>query len=141
MNKKNITLIFALLAAIILIAGINQLTTLNADESKKQETTSNENILVTFVELGSVRCIPCKKMVPIMDEIKKEYAEQVKVIFYDVWTDEGKPYAEKYKIRLIPTQVFLDKDGKEYFRHEGFFPKEELVKILEQKGVKKGTNQ
>lgn len=141
MNKKNITLIFALLAAIILIAGINQLTTLNADESKKQETTSNENILVTFVELGSVRCIPCKKMVPIMDDIKKEYAGQVKVIFYDVWTDEGKPYAEKYKIRLIPTQVFLDKDGKEYFRHEGFFPKEELVKILEQKGVKKGTNQ
>lgn len=141
MNKKNITLIFALLAAIILIAGINQLTTLNADESKKQETTSNENILVTFVELGSVRCIPCKKMVPIMDEIKKEYAGQVKVVFHDVWTDEGKPYAEKFKIRLIPTQVFLDKDGKEYFRHEGFFPKEELVKILEQKGVKKGTNQ
>ncbi len=141
MNKKNITLIFALLAAIILITGINQLTTLNADESKKQESTTNENILVTFVELGSVRCIPCKKMVPIMDEIKKEYAGQVKVVFHDVWTDEGKPYAEKFKIRLIPTQVFLDKDGKEYFRHEGFFPKEELVKILEQKGVKKGNNQ
>jgi len=58
------------------------------------------------------------------------------VVFHDVWTDEGRPYANIYKIRLIPTQVFLDKDGKEYFRHEGFFPKEELVKILKLKGVK-----
>jgi thioredoxin 1 len=71
-----------------------------------------------------------------MEEIEKEYAGQVRVVFHDVWTDEGKPYGSKYKIRLIPTQVFLDKDGKEYFRHEGFFPKEELVKILKQKGVK-----
>jgi thioredoxin 1 len=75
-------------------------------------------------------------MQPIMEEIKKKYKGQVKVVFYDVWTSEGKPYAYKYKIRLIPTQVFLDKEGKEYFRHEGFFPKEELVKVLKQKGVK-----
>jgi len=99
-----------------------------------QSTASN--VLVTFVELGSVRCIPCKKMQPIMEEIKKEYPDQVKVVFYDVWTQEGQPYARQYKIRLIPTQVFLDKDGNEYFRHEGFFPKEELVKVLQQKGVK-----
>jgi thioredoxin 1 len=101
-----------------------------------KETEKNVNGLkVTFIELGSVRCIPCKKMQPIMDEIEKEYSGQVKVIFYDVWTPEGRPYADTYKIRLIPTQVFLDKDGKEYFRHEGFFPKEELVKILRMKGV------
>jgi len=98
--------------------------------------SSAGNVLVTFVELGSVRCIPCKKMQPIMEEIKKEYPDQVKVVFYDVWTPEGQPYARQYKIRLIPTQVFLDKDGNEYFRHEGFFPKEELVKVLQQKGVK-----
>jgi len=98
--------------------------------------SSAGNVLVTFVELGSVRCIPCKKMQPIMEEIRKEYPDQVKVVFYDVWTPEGQPYARQYKIRLIPTQVFLDKDGNEYFRHEGFFPKEELVKVLQQKGVK-----
>jgi len=91
--------------------------------------------LVTFVELGSVKCIPCKKMQPIMKEIEEEYAGKVKVVFYDVWTAEGKPYGKKYGIRLIPTQVFLDKEGKEYFRHEGYFPKDELVKVLKQKGV------
>jgi len=91
--------------------------------------------LVTFVELGSVKCIPCKKMQPIMKEIEQEYAGKVKVVFYDVWTEAGKPYSKKYGIRVIPTQVFLDKDGKEYFRHEGYFPKDELVKVLKQKGV------
>lgn len=93
------------------------------------------NIKVTFVELGSVRCIPCKKMMPIMKEIEEEYGDQVKVVFHDVWTNEGRPFAYKYKIKLIPTQVFLDKTGNEYFRHQGFFPKEELIKILKQQGV------
>jgi len=32
--------------------------------------------------------------------------------------------------------VFLDETGKEYFRHVGFFPEEDLVKVLEQMGVK-----
>ena len=91
--------------------------------------------IVTFVEIGSVRCIPCKKMQPIMKEIEREYTGKVKVVFYDVWTPEGKPYGQKYGVRVIPTQIFLDKDEKEYFRHEGYFPKEELVKVLKQKGV------
>ena len=92
-------------------------------------------IKVTFIELGSINCNPCKMMQPIMEEIEEEYKNQVKVIFYDVWTTAGRPYAQEYNIKLIPTQVFLDKDGNEYFRHEGFFPKEKLVKILKQKGV------
>jgi thioredoxin 1 len=96
---------------------------------------NSENPLVTFIELGSVKCIPCKMMQPIMDEIEKEYAGQVKVVFHDVWTEEGKPFGDEYRIRAIPTQIFLDSEGKEYFRHTGFFPKEDLVKVLKQKGV------
>ena len=77
-------------------------------------------------------------MQPIMDEIEKEYAGQVKIIFYDVWTPEDKPQARLYGIRAIPTQVFLDKDGNEYFRHEGFFPKDELVKVFGKEEFSKG---
>jgi len=106
-----------------------------ADE-KNSTAAAEETYLVTFVELGSVRCIPCKMMQPIMKDIEKDYAGQVKVVFHDVWTPAGEPFAQTYKIRVIPTQVFLDKEGKEYFRHEGFFPKDELVKVLKQKGVK-----
>ena len=106
--------------------------TKTATKPAKQET---KIIKVTFIELGSIKCIPCKMMQPIMKEIEEEYKGQVKVAFYDVRTAEGRPYARKYGIRVIPTQVFLDKDGNEYFRHEGFFAKDELIKVLKRQGV------
>lgn len=91
---------------------------------------------VTFIELGSVNCIPCKQMQPVMKSIEEKYGEQVKVIFYDVWKSEQKQYAQKYGIRLIPTQVFLDENGKEFHRHEGFYPEAEIEKLLRGKGLK-----
>ncbi len=101
----------------------------------EEGTLSQDNIKITLIELGSVKCIPCKMMQPVLEEIKEEYKGRVEVIFYDVWTKEGRPYGSKYKIVAIPTQVFLDKDGKEYFRHQGFFPREEIREILKQGGV------
>jgi thioredoxin 1 len=94
---------------------------------------------VTFVELGSVNCIPCKQMQPIMKSIEEKYGEQVKVIFYDVWNEDQKKYSKQYGIKLIPTQVFLDANGKEFHRHEGFYPETEIDKILQGKGLKEKT--
>lgn len=94
------------------------------------------NPKITFVELGSVKCIPCKKMQPVMKAIEEKYGNQVKVIFYDVWKDEFKHKSEEFKIRLIPTQVFLDENGKEIHRHEGFYPEEDIDKFLKSKGLK-----
>lgn len=101
-----------------------------------KQAVKSTTVLVTFVEIGAAKCIPCKMMQPIMKEVGEEYKGQVKVLFHDVWTQQGKVDAEKYNIRVIPTQVFLDKDGKEYFRHEGYFPKEDLVNVLKKQGVK-----
>jgi len=95
-----------------------------------------KNLKVTFIELGSVNCIPCKMMQPVMKQIEAQYGNQVAVIFHDVWTEAGKPYAAEFQIQAIPTQVFLDAAGKEYYRHTGFFPFDEVEKILMQKGVK-----
>lgn len=90
---------------------------------------------VTFIELGSVNCVPCKMMQPVMKKVEEKYPKDVKVVFYDVWTKEGEPYGKQYGIKAIPTQVFLDKDGKEYYRHTGFFDYDSLEKILKMKGV------
>jgi thioredoxin 1 len=109
----------------------------NASNIVATDTTKAGKIYkVTFVELGSVKCIPCKQMQPIMKSIGEKYGDQVKVVFHDVWTPEGQPFGDKYGIQAIPTQVFLDAAGKEFFRHEGFFPEEDLIKVLIGKGVK-----
>lgn len=98
--------------------------------------------LVTFIELGSVNCIPCKQMKPVMAEIEKTYGDKIQVIFYDVWQPKDKEMANKYKIKLIPTQVFLDKKGKEFFRHEGFYPAAEIKKLVDkQLGIKRAAAQ
>ena len=91
---------------------------------------------ITFVELGSVNCIPCRAMQPIMKSVEAKYGGRVKVVFYDVWKQEQAHYAQQYGIRVIPTQVFLDKEGKEVFRHEGFFPEVEIDALLAKHGLK-----
>ncbi len=106
-------------------------------QDKTQTAAPSARKKVTFVELGSVRCIPCKMMQPIMKEIEEEYGAEVDVVFHDVWTADGEPYGREYGIRVIPTQVFLDADGKEFFRHEGYYPKEEIVQLLKSRGVGK----
>ena len=105
-------------------------------KNKQIDVVKGKNAKVTFVELGSVNCVPCKQMQPVMKAIEEKYGDQINVIFYDVWTEEHKPYAQKYGIKLIPTQVFLDENGKEFHRHEGFYPESEIDKILQSKGLK-----
>ena len=121
---------------LIVTAALFTIFTFSIDCRNALAQTPSDTVKVTFVEIGAAKCIPCKAMQPIMKEVAEEYKEQVKVVFHDVWTPKGKEDAMKYNIRIIPTQVFLDKNGKEYYRHEGFFPKEELVKVLKMQGVK-----
>jgi len=110
--------------------------TFSADCRNVLAQTPSDAVKVTFVEIGSVNCIPCKAMQPIMKAVEEEYKGQVKIVFHDVWTPKGKADAMKYNIRVIPTQVFLDKNGKEYFRHEGYFPKADVVMVIKKQGVK-----
>ena len=124
-------------AALAVLALALFLTACTRTESSKAPVAqSAPNTLVTFVELGSVSCVPCRMMQPIMRDIENTYQGQVKVVFHDVWTEEGKPFVETFGVRVIPTQVFLDSKGVEYFRHEGYFPKDQLVAVLKTKGVK-----
>ncbi|MCX6334936.1 MAG: thioredoxin family protein [Bacteroidia bacterium] len=127
-------LLIAVLTAIILNTDCSGQ---KAKPAEKSNPVSKETkYKVTFIELGSVRCIPCQQMQPVMKSIREKYPTQVNVLFHDVWTEAGAPFAKQYGIEAIPTQVFLDKDGKEFYRHVGYFPEEELVKVLNQKGVK-----
>lgn len=96
------------------------LSTVKTDSAKGKNQK-----LPKLVDLGADKCIPCKMMTPVLEDLKKEYAGKLEVVFIDVWksADEG----SKYKIRVIPTQIFYSGEGKELFRHEGFFAKEDIL--------------
>jgi thioredoxin 1 len=89
--------------------------------------------LPRLVDLGADKCIPCKAMAPILADLKNNYAGRLDVEFIDVWKnpDAAKPY----KIKLIPTQIFYDAKGKERFRHQGFFSKEDILAKWKELGV------
>ena len=89
--------------------------------------------LPRLVDLGAGKCIPCKMMKPMLDELTREYSGQFDVVFIDVW--ENRKAGVQYGIRMIPTQVFYGADGKELFRHEGFFAKKDILAKWKALGV------
>ncbi|MFA5849450.1 MAG: thioredoxin domain-containing protein [Bacteroidales bacterium] len=82
----------------------------------------------TFLEFGAKGCSACKRMEGVMEEIKTAYTNRVNVNFINVRLPENQKIMEYFGVVVIPTQVLLDKDGKEYFRHSGFFAAEDLTK-------------
>ncbi len=86
-----------------------------------------------LVDLGATKCVPCKMMAPILEELKNTYAGKMDVVFIDVW--EAPDAGKKYGINVIPTQIFYDAAGKELFRHEGFFGKDDILAKWKELGV------
>jgi thioredoxin 1 len=88
--------------------------------------------LPLMVDVGADKCIPCKMMAPTLEDLKKNYSQSVQIKFVDVWKNPG---AEKpYRVRVIPTQIFYDPSGKELFRHEGYYAKEDILGKLKELG-------
>lgn len=88
-------------------------------------TAERTKALPRLVDLGATKCIPCKMMAPILEDLKKTYAGKIDVQFIDVW--ENPAAGGQYGIKVIPTQIFYDAAGKELFRHEGFFGKDDIL--------------
>lgn len=127
LGKIAVVIILAVAVVVVVVMKKN-----NAAAPPGQPTTQTAGI-PRLVDLGSTTCIPCKMMAPILEDLKKEYTGKLQVDFIDVNANEeaGKPY----KIKLIPTQVFFDAAGKELWRHEGFFSKEDILAKWKELGV------
>lgn len=85
------------------------------------------------LELGSVGCIACEQMKPVIQKLRGAYAGTVEVVFVDVRQD--KKTGRRFGAHMIPTQVFLDKEGKEFHRHIGYYSYEDIVAVLDKHGV------
>ncbi len=111
----------------VMILTVGAIIVLKENNKTALELKPAENLtpLPRLVDLGSDNCIPCKMMAPILDQLKKEFTGIFNVEFIDVWKKSDE--AKKYGIKIIPTQIFFDAAGKELFRHEGFFSKEDIL--------------
>lgn len=108
--------------------------TLNSHSYAQQEKA-----LPKLIDLGAQGCLPCKLMKPILKELQTEYAGSLIVEVFDI--HEKPDIGKKYNVRLIPTQIFYDKNGKELYRHVGFMSKKEIIITFERLGItlKKNT--
>ncbi len=75
-----------------------------------------------LLEFGRGWCIPCKYMKPILDDMARAYSGKAIVTTVDM--DANKDLVRDFGIRMMPTQVFLTPDGKEFFRNEGTLERE-----------------
>ncbi|SFM99859.1 thioredoxin family protein [Thermodesulforhabdus norvegica] len=116
--------------AVLVLAGVIGPWARAQDDSRTEIPVPG---MVTLVDLGAHKCIPCKMMAPILDELRKEYDGRAAVLFIDVW--ENREAARRFGIRAIPTQIFYDKEGREVFRHVGFMDKESIVRVFRKLGV------
>jgi len=144
---NNILKLLIILAIVFLIAGLIIFKGRDKASFKEGETSSSEKIstnkdssdvivknLPVLIDLGRGTCIPCKMMLPILQELQEEYRGKAIIKIIDI-RYEPEP-ARFYKIRLIPTQIFFDVSGKEVYRHEGFMDKSSIKQKLQEVGAK-----
>ncbi len=127
-------------ATLFLMVGCSE----QAEENSNQEETASAAQrelgagqavkLPMLVDLGKGTCIPCKKMKPILEELTVEYQDRAIVRVIDLRYEPQA--ANQYKIRLIPTQIFYDVDGREVYRHEGFMDKQSIKMKFAEMGVR-----
>lgn len=139
--KNNLATSAAVVAAVVIVvvtvAVVRSARTYEApDAAVAVRTSANAEAassLPKMIDLGADKCIPCIRMAPILAELKEEYAGRAEIIFIDVWKspDAGRQYG----IRVIPTQIFFDREGREVWRHEGFLGRDEIVARLRELGA------
>lgn len=123
-------IVLLLVCAVIIVFGVknkNRSAVMESENAKGDglSTAFEDSQLPRLLELGSVTCVPCKMMAPIIDDIEATYSGQLAVEFIDIAKNGSA--GEEYGVRIIPTQIFFTADGKELFRHEGFFSKEDII--------------
>jgi len=146
MNKiAKIAIVVVLIAAVAVVIAVKQNksgqnTTIPGGEVAVQQVPTEykpEHLtgkgLPALIDVGAGTCIPCKMMAPILEELKKELADRLMVQFVDL--NKFPDAAQTYRIRFMPTQIFYDATGKELFRHEGFFSKEDILAKWKELGV------
>ncbi|GGW30558.1 thioredoxin [Arenibacter certesii] len=80
-----------------------------------------------LIDFFATWCGPCKMLAPILESVKKELGDAVKIIKIDV--DTNAPLAAQYQVRGVPTMI-LFKNGKQLWRESGVLQQAEIVSVI-----------
>jgi len=83
-----------------------------------------------LVDFWAEWCMPCKMMIPVLNELAEEVDGSVSIAKLNV--DEQKKTAAGFKVRSIPTMI-LFRNGKEIHRFVGVKTKDYLLKELDRR--------
>jgi len=86
----------------------------------------------TMVQFGKTKCIWCEHMAPYLKKIKADYP---KTPIYYINTDKDILGGINAGVEVLPTSLFLDKDGKEIGRYEGYLLPNQIMELLVKYGV------
>lgn len=132
MTSKWLRLLLAMGLILLLGCGVSAVYAANDAAGKPAKAAAKK--LPKLLDLGSTKCIPCKMMVPVLEELTKDYKGQLDVQFIDISRDPSA--VGKYKVKTIPTQILFDAKGKEIWRHAGYIPKADILKAAKKNGIK-----
>lgn len=87
-----------------------------------------------LVNLKTENCIHCKRMIPVLAELEQEYNASLTVYTFDVGVrpEIGRSFGT---VRIVPTLVFMDQDGHEVYRFEGYMSKMEILERFRSFGL------
>lgn len=92
------------------------------DKNFKTEVLESKSLVL--VDFWASWCVPCKILLPIVEEIAKEYKDKIKVAKLNV--EDYPLIASRYGIMSIPTLIIF-KDGKAVESLVGLVSKEQIV--------------
>lgn len=133
LQVRNAMVVCGVVIVVAVVAVYRHRAPAAGDVEAAPASATQPRALPRMVDLGADQCIPCKQMAPILAELKTSYAGRASIEFIDVW--QNPEAGQEYGVRLIPTQVFYDRTGKEVWRHEGFLARDEIVARLKELGA------
>jgi thioredoxin 1 len=122
-----------IVAALVVVVAV-VIFTKNIRSGQAGSSTASAKALPSLVDLGANKCIPCRMMAPILEKLREDYAQKMNVTVIDVFQNPAA--GKQYDVTIIPTQIFFDSSGKELYRHEGFFSREEILAKWQELGVR-----
>ena len=95
----------------------------------KFEDIIQGNTLV-FVDFFATWCGPCKMMHPVLEGLKKQLGERVKIVKIDIYSPVNRQLVNSYQVQAVPT-LMLFKAGKMVWRQSGAMQATQIRQVIE----------